>query len=143
MEAEMMDEHVAGPARESFLLFLLNALGWRYSLGLPLFAVIALVLTLILVARGRGPNVGAALVFIVPLPLLLGLFGALDGLLMSYAVLASSAVAPKPSEVAAGYSAALVTVMVGFVAMGPAFLVATAGLFIRSFMGETTGPRKE
>ena len=64
---------------QSYLMWFLQTLG----LGGPLVAMAALaafVLTLVVVLRGRGPNVGAALVFIVPLPVLVSVFWVLKGL---------------------------------------------------------------
>ncbi len=57
------------PAPESFLTWILRALGLRYSLLLPLAALVALLLTLVVLLRGKGPMAAGALILIVPMSL--------------------------------------------------------------------------
>jgi len=97
---------------------------------------VAFVLTVIYVVRGRGALGGISLLFIVPMPFFLGIFGALEGVIRAYSVIAISAAAPKPSEIAAGISMALVVPMDGLVCMAPSYIVAMLGLFARSFVDE-------
>jgi hypothetical protein len=132
----MMEEYEAGPpAQQSMLVWFLSALGAKYSLLLPLAGVLALVLVLVLVVRGNSRWTGAALMLVVPLPLLVGLFGALEGAIDAFTVIAGSAVAPKPSEVAAGVSTSLVAPFVGMLLMVPAYLAGVIGTAVRSLTG--------
>src|SRR5262245_993360 len=53
---------------ENFLVWFIGALGWRYSLLLPLSALMSFALTAILVIGGKGRTTGPALIFIVAIP---------------------------------------------------------------------------
>ena len=127
-----MAEEFAEPVRQSYLMWVVSALGWRYVVLLPLAGIVTLVLTLILLIRGRGSAQTGALLFIVPLPFYLGIVGVLDGLISSYQVIAMSQMAPKPSEVAMGISMSLVSAWVGLLLTVPSYVAASAGLLIRA-----------
>jgi biopolymer transport protein ExbB/TolQ len=96
---------------------------------------------LLLVIRGRSWAAGTAIVLLVPLPFLVGLFGSIEGAIMSYMVIAYSSPAPKPAHVAEGISTALVTALVGMLLMAPSYVLAVAGLFVRSMLGERSNPK--
>src|SRR5581483_5717516 len=100
---------------------------------------VAFVLSLVIVFRGRGPLAGAALVFVVPMPFFIGLYGALEGAIAMYSVIAATVVQPKPSELAYGTSLALAAPLVGTLLMAPAYLVATVGSFVRSLTAAAEG----
>jgi biopolymer transport protein ExbB len=51
---------------------------------------------------------------------MVGLFGTVDGMIRSFSVIANSSTTPKPSELAAGISTALVTTIVGLAIAIPA-----------------------
>jgi hypothetical protein len=129
------------PVRQSYLMWLFSALGWKYALLLPLAGLLTFGLTLLLVTRGKGAAQVGALLFIVPLPVLIGIFGVVEGLIASYQVIAASAVMPKPAHVAEGVSMSLVAVMLGMVLATPSFLAATVGLIVRSFIPDEPPPR--
>jgi MotA/TolQ/ExbB proton channel family protein len=131
-----MESEMAEPARQSFLLWFFSALGVRYTFLLPLAALLAFVLILVLVIRGRGWAAGAAVVLLVPLPFVVGILGTIDGIMMSYMVIAASDVRPKPAAVAEGVSTALVTALVGLLLMVPGYVLAVGGLLLRSFRDE-------
>ena len=118
--------------QQSFLVWFISSLGWRYGLLLPLVAAIAFILTVIIVLRGRGPYATAALLLIVPMPLIVGMVGVVDGLMNSLMVIAMSSSSPKPSVFAQGISTSLVTAMVGFLLMFPSYMLAMLGMFARS-----------
>jgi hypothetical protein len=125
---------MADPLPRSFLMWVVRALG-PYAIMLPLCALGSFALTLLLVFRGKGSATWAALLLIVPAPMLLGLFGALNGSVASFSVVAMSDVALKTSEVAAGVSAALLLPFAGMLLAGPSYLAATIGLICRSLQG--------
>lgn len=111
-----------------------SALGLSYVILLPLAGLLCFVLALILVLRGKGPMAVASLILIVHIPLLIGVFAAIQGAMASYTVIAMSSASPKPSEVAAGISTALVAPMVGMLFMIPGYVTAALGSFVRSFV---------
>lgn len=121
-----------GPVRESYAHWLYMALGFKYVLLLSLSSILGFVLSLIVVARGRGPLAGAALVFIVPMPFFIGVYGAVDGMIAMYSLIAASTMQPRPSHLAQGISLSLAAPLIGTLLMAPAYLVATVGLFVRS-----------
>lgn len=123
------------PVRQSFLSWLFQSLGLGYAVLLPLAGLFSFFLVLVIVIRGRGPFAGVALVLICHVPMLVGIFAAIQGAIISYSVIAMSSNAPKPSEVAAGISAALIAPMVGMVMMVPAYATAAVGATARSLFG--------
>jgi hypothetical protein len=66
------------------------------------------------------------------MPFLVGIYGAIEGAIEMYQVVAAISTQPKPSELASGISMALATSMVGMLLMAPAYAVAVVGLFIRT-----------
>lgn len=121
-------------SQQSFLHWFVSALGPKYLVLLPLAALIAFAVILVLVVRGRGWAAGAAAVLAVFMPLLVGLLGTIEGLILSYMVIASSDVTPKPSLIAEGISTSLVTAYAGLILTAPGFLLAVVGLFVRSLL---------
>ncbi|HEX5447394.1 MAG TPA: hypothetical protein VFW87_26505 [Pirellulales bacterium] len=116
------------------MTWVFRALGLKYSLLLPLAALVALLLTLVVLLRGKGPMAAGALVLIVPMPFFVGLYGGIDGLIAIYTVIAASAIQPKPSELAEGTSMALAAPMIGMLLMAPAYVLAMVGLIVRSMV---------
>jgi hypothetical protein len=126
----------AQPVPKSLLRFFYDAIGLQYVLLLSMAAIIGFAITLIVVIRGRGTLATAALLFAVPLPFVVGMFGALDGAAHSLVIISQSDMAPKSSEVAQGVSVVLITPMVGMFLMSPSYAVAMFGSLIRSFLEE-------
>lgn len=120
------------PAQQSFLVWTISALG-PYVILLPLAGLVCFLLALIIVLRGKGPMAVAALLLTVHVPLLIGIFAAIQGAIASYSVIAMSDATIKPSEVAAGISTTLVAPLVGMLLMVPGYAIAVLGAFIRSF----------
>lgn len=131
-EAEPAEPDFARSTRQSFLFWFLGALGWRYTFLLPAVTLLSFILLLIVVFRGRGWAAGAAAVLLVPLPLLVGLMGTIDGLIATHLALASRDVAPLPSHIGEAYGTALVTPLVGICLMVPNYWLAVTCLFVRS-----------
>jgi hypothetical protein len=119
------------PVQQSYLGWMVTALGFPYLFLLPLAGLVAFLLALIIVLRGKGAMAAASLILIVHVPLLIGVFAALQGGIASYTVIAMSETTPKPSEIAAGISTALVAPMVGMLLMAPGYATAALGAFIR------------
>lgn len=125
-------QEFAEPAAQTQLGWLMSSLGLKYALLLPLSTVLSMLLVLILLLRGKGSGLGAAVVLAVFIPFLIGVFGALEGAIQSFSVIARSVVAPKPSEIAQGASMALVVPMVGLFFTLPGYALALLGFFVRS-----------
>ena len=138
---KMMEAEAFEPAQESLLHFYYSALGLRYSVMLPLAALVSFALVLLIVIRGRGPLASAALLISLSLPLLVGLHGALDGLIAAFTVIASSNKQPKPSEIAQGWSMALVAPLLGMMLVGPSLLTALVGSVVRSLRDDVSPNR--
>lgn len=120
------------PRRQFYLEFFFGALGMRYTILLPLAALVSFVLVLVVVLRGRGHWATAALVLLVPLPFYVGIMGVIDGMIASFQAIAMSDTAPKPSAMAQGVSMALISAMVGLFLSVPGYLLAVVGSFVRS-----------
>ena len=125
-----------GPVQQSFLSWILTALGFKYAILLPVAALVSFVLTLIVVTRGKGPMAGIALVLIVPVPLLIGVFAAIEAGIHSCQVIATLARDPAPGQVAAVVSTMLVPPLVGMSLMAPSYILAVVGSVLRSFSAE-------
>jgi len=121
--------------QQSYLMWFFSALGIKYAVLLPLVGLIAFVVVLVLVLKGKGPALPAALMLIVPLPLLVGIGGVIEGLLAFFQVIAGAELAPKASTWAAGISMSLVTAWVGLLLTVPSYFLATIGMCVRSLVG--------
>ena len=134
-----MGDEMAAPVQQSYLMFLYHALGLRYAFLLPLTGIIAFVLTLRMVLFGRGWSAGFALLFIVPMPLFVGVIGYLDGWIAAAQIMVASNTMPKPSEIALGTAMSLVAPMVGMWFTIPSYLLAMIALMVRSWRGDSHG----
>ena len=126
------------PVPQSYLAWMYNSLGPFYGLVIPLAGFVVFVGACLVVALNRRPAVIAAYLVFLPLPLLIGIFGSIRGFIMSYSVIATSVVTPKPSDVAGGISTALFTSLVGLFVTFPAYFVAATGLFVRTVTWRST-----
>ncbi len=124
------------PMPKSYVAWLFESLGFHFALLLPGAALLAFILTLLVLVRGNRHSTGAALCFIVPLPLLVGIFAMLEGLSASFTVIAMSSAEIKASELVAGLSQALVAPKVGLLLMAPSFVTALLGLTARSLVAD-------
>jgi hypothetical protein len=127
----------AEPVQQSLLSWIVAALGFPYVILLPLAGMLCFLLTLLVVLRGSGPMAAVTLLLVVPAPLMIGVFAAIQAAIDSYTVIAMSATTPRPSQVAAGISTALVAPLVGMLLIVPGYATAAIGAFIRS-LGATT-----
>ncbi len=123
----------ANQMERSALAWIFEALGPFYFFVLPLAGLLSCLGAILLIARGRGVMSGAALILVVHIPFLVGVFGAIHGMISSFSVIATAGSTPKPSEVAVGLSTALFVPMVGLVTMVPGYAIALIGAFCRAF----------
>jgi hypothetical protein len=91
----------------------------------------------LLVIRGKGPAAAAALLLVVPLPMLVGVYGAIDAWIATYQAIAASMVEPRPSVWANGIGSVAVRVTASMFFAGPSILVAMLGSSIRSWVSKT------
>lgn len=118
----------------SQLEFILQSLGPMYAVLLLLSALIAFVLTALLVFRGKGSAAAVALLLIIPLPMFIGAFGALDALIDTYRIVADSMVEPRPSVIAGGIASTLIRMLMSMFVSGPTLVLALAGSSIRAWI---------
>tara|TARA_R110002073_G_scaffold308333_6_gene478252 strand:+ start:3246 stop:3662 length:417 start_codon:yes stop_codon:yes gene_type:complete len=126
--------HEAEPIQQSLLHWIFVSLGPAYLVLLPLAAFLSFVVALMIVVRGKGAMAAAALVLVVHIPLLVGLFAAFQGAISAFTVIAMSSSAPKPAEIAAGFSTALVAPFISLLLMVPGYLTAVIGAVVRSLV---------
>ena len=119
-------------APQSLLSFFMASLGPIYCVLLPLAAILSLLFSILLIARGRGPLVSAALILVAFTPILIGCFASLTGLLDALRVVAMSGTTPKPATLAMGYSTALVSLVVGILCAVPSLAIGTLGSITRA-----------
>jgi hypothetical protein len=118
------------------LSWILAALGYKYAIVMPLSALLAFVLTLIIVARGKGPMASAALLLIVPVPFVIGAFAAIEAGVFSFRVLATLATEARWDQVAHVISTLFVGPMVGMSLMAPSYILAILGSSFRSLSAD-------
>lgn len=119
------------PVPQSLVTWTMMALG-PYGFLLVVAGLVSFIVSLLVVIRGRGPLAAAALVLIVPLPLLIGVFGAWHGATVAFGTIGLSGADVKTSELAPFLSEMFVRPIVGMLLMIPGYLVAAGGSFIRS-----------
>ena len=109
--------------------FILEACG-PLGLLILLSAAAAFVLTILLLARGRNSAAWAALILIVPMPVLIGLFASINAWNNGWAVVALADVQLKPSELAGLYAELLIPTWVAMLLSVPTYFAAVLGLLI-------------
>ncbi|TWT63451.1 hypothetical protein [Rubinisphaera italica] len=117
--------------QQSFVGWMLSSLG-IFSLLIPLSALISLAMILTLLIRSRGSMSAAAIILVVPVPLLLGMIACFQGAIEAFQVIAQSTVSPKPADLADGISTSLMGMMAGLLCAVPGLIVAILGCFYRA-----------
>jgi hypothetical protein len=125
------------PIQQSLLSWAFRSLGATYVILLPLVALLSFIFVVILLSRGRGPMAAASILLFVHTPLMIGLFAALQGMIASYQVIASSGSTPKPAEMAQGISMALIAPLVAILLMIPSYLAAAIGTLVRAISAKS------
>ncbi len=122
--------------QQSFLGMLLTALG-TYAVLIPLAAVASSVLILILILRGREPFAGFAVLLIAPLPLVVGMIGAIHSGISTTAALANSS-NPSPNGIWQALMIALFFPAFGLLMLIPGYSLAVLGSVVRTMSGAGT-----
>ena len=130
----------AEPAvRQSYLSWMFMSLG-IYGLVLPLLGFAIFVGACLVVTLNRRPAVIASYLVFVPVPLLLGVFGSVHGMISALSVVASlPSDASMPHLMAEGWATALFSTLVGFLVSAPAYAVVALGLFARTLAAKPAG----
>lgn len=129
-----MEEELDIMPQQSPLAWLLRALGLRYAVLLPLYALLALVLATLAIWKFKTPYLTAVLIAVVPLPFYCGAIGVIDGLVASMSVISLSGATPKTSEIADGAAMSLVSAQVGLILTLPLYGIAVIALCLRAFV---------
>lgn len=119
--------------QQSYLGWMLSSLG-IFSLLIPLATLISLAMILTLLMRSRGSMSAAAIILVVPVPLLLGMIACFQGAIQSFRMIAGIIAAPKAADIAAEISTCLMGMMAGLLFTVPTLLVAILGCFYRAIM---------
>ncbi len=112
------------------LWWLFTQLGLSYSILLSLSGLLSFVIALIIVRRGKGPMAAAALVLIVHVPLLIGLYATIEGLMQTCTIMHGGP--PRSAELASGIGTSLVAPKVALLLMIPGYATAVIGAFLRA-----------
>lgn len=131
-------EDIAMEPQRSYLSWMFSAMGPFYGLLIPFVGFILFIGACLVVGANRRPAVIAAFLVFLPLPMMIGLFGSLQGFIASLLIMASAGTAPKPSELAEGVSMGLFTTLVGLLVTFPGYLVLAFGLFFRTLAHKTS-----
>lgn len=118
--------------QRSVLSWMLMALGPFYALVIPLAGLAVFIGACCVVGLNRRPAVIAAFLVFLPLPLMIGMFGSVQGFISSLQIVAMAGATPKPSEVSLGISTGLFTTLVGLLVTFPSYFVLAFGLFLRT-----------
>jgi len=125
----------AAAVQKSFLSWAMESLGTLSGLTILLAGVSIFAGACFAVAKSRRPAVIASCLVLLPLPLLVGICGALKGQIASLSVLAASpeAVAKlSGADIAGGVAAGLLPLFVALMVTWPSYLVLAAGLIVRT-----------
>jgi hypothetical protein len=125
-------EEISEPVRDTISSLVFNALGYGYAFLLPTAALISFAAVLILIRRGKGPELSGALLLIVPLPVLVGVFGTVHRLFQFNVLISNADTYPKPSEYAYVTAMCLVPLALGLLFALPSYLFAAIGLTMRA-----------
>ncbi|MFN0018246.1 MAG: hypothetical protein ACKVP0_08310 [Pirellulaceae bacterium] len=118
---------------DNYIVWIIRAMGWKYTFLLPVSGLLSFALTAAIVIAGKGKTAGAAIVLIVAMPALIGVFGTIEGAVNVAMVLRYDLMTRINGE---AISSCLMTTMVGMFLMIPSYLLATVGLTIRALKGD-------
>ena len=103
-----MEEFQSVPNRQSYLQWYFGTLGIPTLLVIVVAALLAMALMLVVFLRGRGPAVPAAILFLLPLPLIVGAIALVGGTLSYYRELGESTTGRvDPGGLSYGFIAAM------------------------------------
>jgi hypothetical protein len=134
---EFADENE--PVRRSIFEWLFEGIGLPYSLLLPVTALVAFVLVIILLRRAKGVELVGALLFVVPMPIFVGCIRIVYDMIEAMQVVAISD-SPKLGEVVYAATIGMATFWYGMILVLPSYLLALGGLFARAIRSARSQP---
>lgn len=103
-----MEEFQSAPHRQSYLEWFFSTLGVPTLVLISVAALLAMGLMLVVFLRGRGPAVPAAIMFLLPLPLIVGAIALVGGTLSYFREVGESATGRvDPGGLSYGFIAAM------------------------------------
>jgi len=128
------------PVRHNMMTWMINALGPIYGLAIPLAGLAVFVGSCLVVALSKRPAVIASFLVFLPLPVLIGVFGSVQGVISAFATVSGGGAEVPGDIVAACFATALFTTFLGLIVSGPSYLVLAFGLFFRTLASRAGGP---
>jgi hypothetical protein len=126
------------PRPQSYLEWYVNSLGMPTLLLIVGATLVAMFLVVLLFVRGRGPAMPAAILFVLPLPLIVGVIALLAGLINSYTALSYSlSHTSRPAMGQMGYG--FVSIMQASGCFCPLLLLTLTLLMFVGFRGTKSG----
>ena len=120
------------PSQQSYLSWYLNALGVENAAWLSLSTFVSCVLILWLAFRGKGIHAALAMILLIPVPLIIGVYAGLDGAISAMVVISRGATQPTGSQFASGLAMTFVAPWLGMLLCIPNYLVALLSMLVRS-----------
>lgn len=122
------------PAKKSYLMWAFESMGIFYSLVLPAAGLAVFLGAILVVALNRRPGVIAAYLVFLPLPLLIGVFGSVHGLIFSLSAISSSGSDLPARVLVAAWPSALFTTYFALLVSFPSYFIVAIGLFVRAIL---------
>ena len=113
----------------SRLEWMYHMLGAFYAVVIPAVGLLLFIGACIVVAKSKRPSSIAAYLVFLPLPLMIGFYGTIEGFIHIGQVISLSGSTPKHTELWSGFLTSWFTSMAGLGVMFPSFLVLAFGLF--------------
>jgi hypothetical protein len=123
------------PVPKPFAIWLIRSLG-LWGLGTVLSGAAVFVGACLVVFLARRPAVIASYTIFLLLPLLLGALGAIKACVSSFAVLATTDVVIRQSQIFAGLAEICVLLMTALTVTLPSYVVIAIGLFVRTLAAD-------
>lgn len=130
--------------KEKKILELTNESVLHYSCGptsnygwlLPLAAFVSFVLVALVLLKGKGALVAAAIALLLPLPIWMGFVAMIDGLIVSAGIIEQSGVEPEWAAVFGSFATAIRVLWYGFALALPTFMLTTAVVVARAIRAD-------
>jgi len=122
----------------SFFEWAFQSLGFFYGVLIPLTGLLVFLGACLVVMLSRRPAVIAAYLVFLPLPMLIGVYGSVEGLIACFSMSAMPRGTPLPAEVGIGISTALFSTVAGMAVSFPSYFVLAFGLFFRTLFSPKT-----
>ncbi len=116
----------------SYFEWVYQCLGLFYGLLIPLSGLAVFIGGWWVVKKYRQPGVIAAYTIFLPLPVLIGVYGTVQGAITAISVISTTSGRIPPEMILESYVIASFTTLVGLLVSFPAYCVVSIGLFVRT-----------